>query len=179
MHTSRIVWTIGKAASRALLRGKLADPRGTFSLSMRVWPNEADLKFVNHASYFVYFEAARWDAGLQCGFGNVLRSRQCSPIAGGQLIQYLRPMQRHDTFEVVTKILAVDERWWHFEHKVVRKGEVCTRAWVKVVMRNRTGVLAPQELLRLAGHTVELPNDVTRVDKLVKELATCGPSATQ
>ena len=172
MYATRIAWTIAKAASRALVEPQLADPCERFSLPMRVWALEADMTYVNHASYLVYFEAARWDLGLRCGFGNVLRTRRCLPTISKQLVQYRRPMRRGDTFDVVSRLLAVDERWWHFEQNVMRGDEVCTKSWAKVVMRDQNGACSPQDILQLAGYRGDLPNDFRTRDELVRELAT-------
>lgn len=171
MIQSRIAWAFAKHGVRALRGAALKSPFGHFEHEFTVWPHEADLTFVNHASYPVYFEAARWQLGFETGFAKAMRQRLCILTIGAQLVSYLRPLARGDRAVVHTDVIYADDRWWHFEHSITMGSKVHTRAWVRGVVRGRGGILGARELLELVGIAEPPPRDYNRVERLLAELS--------
>src|SRR5207248_970725 len=73
------------------------------------------------------------------------------PIVGSTFIRYKKSLLPFERFTIRSRIVCWDEKWLYFEHVLERRGEVAAQAYVRGVLRGKSGNVKPRELLELAG----------------------------
>lgn len=154
--------------ARTLLGRTASPPRATTETIVTRWrvlPNDVDaFGHMNNSRYLAIMDLGRIDFLRQCGlFRGVLRRRWSVPVGGAHL-QYRRALKPLQRYELHTRLLGWDERWFYFRQEFFRAGDplpVCT-GHVKTLFLGRAGpVAAPVVARELAG----------------RELASAPPSA--
>jgi hypothetical protein len=67
------------------------------------------------------------------------------------LIRYRKSLLPFERFTVRSHVVCWDEKWIYFEHILERRGEVAAHAYVRGLLRGKSGNVKPHELLELAG----------------------------
>lgn len=126
------------AISRALLRTSIG-PLDESTLSLRVWPLEADWSNVHQCVYPLYMELGRWDVAIRNGLGRWMLKQRCAGILGAQVIRYRRPLKRFQAFELRTRVLGWDKKWFYMEHRIESQGRIATTGYVQVMFLDQQG----------------------------------------
>ena len=117
------------AIVRALLRSRTT-PLDESVLRLRVWPHEADWAYVHQAIYFLYMELGRWDLAIRSGLVRWMLRQRCAGIIGAQVIRYRRSLRRFQAFEVRTRVVGWDEKWFYFEQRLESNDQEMTVGYV-------------------------------------------------
>ena len=119
----------------------------------RVAPTDLDpLRHVNNGKYLSMLDLGRLDLMLRSGFWSALSEHGWYPVVSAQTITYKRSLTLGQRFELVTRVLGVDERAVYLEQTFVRRGAVVARAVVQARFLRRSGGTVPTaELLDAAG----------------------------
>ena len=129
-------------------------------------PTDCDLNFhLNSGRYLSFMDVGRMDLITRLRLLRPLLKRGWRPVMGGAEIRFRRsvlPMQR---FEVRSRVLAWDEKWFYIEHFVERDGQLCATARVRMVVRGREGNIAPRDVLALLN-LADLPSPVLPAEEL-------------
>jgi YbgC/YbaW family acyl-CoA thioester hydrolase len=112
------------------------------------------LRHVNNGKYLSMLDLGRLDLMLRSGFWGALVDRGWYPVVSAQTITYKRSLTLGQRFELVTRVLGVDERAVYLEQTFVRGGAVVARAVVQGrFLRKSGGTVPPAELLEAADGT--------------------------
>ena len=160
--------------ARACFRPKSGATDET-TVSLRVWPHESEVFFANQAIYPHYLELARWDWAVRSGAGRLAIQKRILFILGGQTLLYRRPLQRFHRFDVRTKIIGWDERWFYFEQKIYStNGQLAHSALVKACCKQGKNLVAPLQVLQWLDPSVTtlppLPSSVLDWQKMERHL---------
>lgn len=119
----------------------------------RVVPTDLDpLRHVNNGKYLSMLDLGRMDLMLRSGFWQSLTDRGWYPVVAAQTITYKRSLTLGQRFELVTRVLGVDERAAYMEQTFVRHGSVVARAVVQArFLRTSGGTVPSAELLDALG----------------------------
>jgi acyl-CoA thioesterase FadM len=119
----------------------------------RVLPTDLDvLRHVNNGVYFSLMDLARVDLMRRAGLLGKLAARGWYPVAAAETIQFRRPLTLLQRFDIVTRVLAWDEKAFLVEQRFERGGEAVALAFVRArFLRRAGGGVAPAEVLALAG----------------------------
>lgn len=147
------------------------DTTETLVTRWRVLPNDVDaFGHMNNSRYLAIMDLGRIDFLRQCALlRGVLRRRWSVPVGGAhlQFRRALKPLQR---YELHTRLLGWDERWFYFRQEFFRAGDpqpVCT-GHVKTLFVGRAGpVAAPEVVLELAGRELAPPAPVEALQALL------------
>ena len=123
---------------RALFRARLA-PLDESVVRLRVWPHEADWSNVHQAIYPLYMEIGRWDVAIRSGLGRWMLKQRCAGILGAQMIRYHHPLKRFQAFELHTRVLGWDKKWFYMEHRVESHGRTMTVGCIQIMFLNPQG----------------------------------------
>lgn len=126
-------------------------------LTFRVWPTDADLSLMNHASYLTIMEQGRVDLIRRSGFMRTLLQHHWSAVLGSITVQYRSPLRRFQKCELRTRVACWDERWFYLEHRLSRGNDVVATGVAKIAILARTGRQQPAEVLRVLGLAVAAP----------------------
>ncbi|ROP63433.1 thioesterase family protein [Curtobacterium sp. ZW137] len=119
----------------------------------RVVPTDLDpLRHVNNGKYLSMLDLGRMDLMIRSGFWQELSDRGWYPVVAAQTITYKRSLTLGQRFELVTRVLGVDERSAYMEQTFLRRGTVVARAVVQArFLRVTGGTVSTEELLDVFG----------------------------
>lgn len=157
LNILRLLKTFVRAARLPTL-----DPHATCVTRWRVLPGDIDaFGHMNNGRYQSLMDIARIDFLLRCDlFRGVVRNRWVAPV-GQAHIHYRRSLKPFERFELHTRIVHWDERWFYFQHEFYRSSDpgrpVCT-AYVTTLFMGRKGVVGTDEVVpALAGRPLAPP----------------------
>lgn len=144
------------------------DVLGTAVTRFTALPTDCDLNFHLNAGRFISFmDVARMDFLTRTRLIGPLLRQRWRPLMGGIVVRYRRSILPLRRFEIRSRIVGWDEKWFYVEHMVVKKGlkkkgirdgALCAHAYVRTLVQKRAGGNAtPREVLALAGRE-EVPS---------------------
>lgn len=142
------------------------DTRDTAVTHWRVLPGDIDaFGHMNNARYQTLMDLARIDFLVRCGlFRGMLRQRWTAPV-GHVNLDFRKSLKPFERFELHTRLMHWDERWFYFRHEFFRAGDAArpvTTGHVKTVFVGRHpqghGVVPTRVVVpALAGRELEAP----------------------
>ena len=134
-------------------------------IAMRVWPNDLDLNMhMNSGRYLSMMDIGRVEILARTRMLRRVLKRGWRPMVGATFIRYRKSLLPFERFTIRSHIVCWDEKWLYFEHILERRGEVAAQAYVRGLLRGKSGNVKPRELLELAGtpslQSPEMPADV-------------------
>jgi acyl-CoA thioesterase FadM len=121
-------------------------------IAMRVWPNDPDLNMhMNSGRYLSMMDVGRVEILARTRMLRDVMARGWRPMVGATFIRYRKSLLPFERFTIRSRIVCWDEKWLYFEHILERRGEVASQAYVRGVLRGKSGNVRPAEILALAG----------------------------
>lgn len=121
-------------------------------VSLRVWPNDIDANLhMNNSRYLLAMDLGRWDFGLRTGVLQPAFRRRWLPTVGAATLRFRRALDPFQRFELATRLVGWDEKWWWFEQRFEVGGGVYAVGRVKALFRGRQGNVPTAALLEAAG----------------------------
>ena len=114
-------------------------------LRMHVWPNDIDFNLhLNNARYLNIMDYARTHLLARTGLlEHVIRARW-KPMVGAVWITYRRSLPVFSRFWLSSRLVCWDERWFYIEQTFEGRQGLAAVGWVKGVLRDSRGTVAPQ-----------------------------------
>ncbi|MBI4800738.1 MAG: thioesterase family protein [Desulfarculus sp.] len=129
------------------------EPLGDSLVSFRVWPNDLDLNLhMNNGRYLTLMDLGRIDLTIRTGIIRMVLKQGWRPMVAAATIRYrrgLRPFQRYD---LRTRILCWDHKWFFMEQRFEVAGELYALALVKGLFVGPRDKITPQEVAQAVGH---------------------------
>jgi acyl-CoA thioesterase FadM len=141
-------------------------------LSMHVWPNDIDLNLhMNNARYLSVMDYARTHLLARTRLlEHIIRSRW-QPMIGAAWMTYRRSLPLFSAFELSSRLVCWDERWFYIERSFTGSDGLAAVGWVKGVLRDAQGIVPPQRAIEVVAPGIATPpvpeaiaawNDITR-----------------
>jgi len=142
-------------------------------LRMHVWPNDIDLNLhLNNARYLNIMDYGRMHLLARCQIlEHIIRSRW-QPLVGAVWITYRRSLPLFSAFELSSRLVCWDERWFYIEQTFTGRDGLAAVGWVKGVLRDERGTVAPQEVIASvapAAVSPPMPDAIATWNKLTRE----------
>jgi acyl-CoA thioesterase FadM len=138
-----------------LLRFLKPRPMGLLDISAihgRVWINDLDNNFhMNNGRYLTLMDLGRLDIVLCAGLLGTCLKKRWFPVVGALKIQFFRPLEPFQKFELKTRILGWDAKWLYLEQWFEVDGKCCAKAHLQGLFKGPDGKVATKELLQAAG----------------------------
>lgn len=142
------------------------DPLGTSILRFRVWPNDLDVNLhMNNGRFLSVMDLGRFDLSFRTRLGRVMLKHRWKPLVGGITMHYRRSLEPFARYELHTRLLGWDGKWFFLEQRFLKGGELAAEAVVRALFRGREGNLPTPEVLRQMGYdgpAPDLPEAVRR-----------------
>jgi acyl-CoA thioesterase FadM len=107
-------------------------------IAFRVWPNDCDINLhLNNGRYLTFMDLGRVHLIAQIGLLGELWQRRWTPVLSAAEINFIRPIQPLQKFELVTRLLTWDEKYFYIEQRFVAGGRLCAVALVKGLFLHR------------------------------------------
>lgn len=149
----------------AIFRGPLGLGE-TSRLHLRVLPNDLDLNLhMNNGRYLTVMDLGRIDFLIRAGSPRLFLRNRWQPLIGGTIIRYRFGLRAFQRFEIATRILWWDEKWFYFEQRVENSHGVAAIALSKALVRGSAGTVSPDSVLRSVGIAAERPDPAPSVSE--------------
>jgi acyl-CoA thioesterase FadM len=137
----------------ALLRSRFRRRIGPFEESVvrfTALPTDCDLNFHLNAGRFVSFmDVARIELLGRMRVILPMLRRGWRPVMGGALVRYRRSVLPFARFDIRSRVVGWDEKWFYIEHIVETNGTFCAVGHMRTVIHRREGSVPPAEVLAL------------------------------
>ncbi|MGA9672132.1 MAG: thioesterase family protein [Terracidiphilus sp.] len=142
-------------------------------LRMHVWPNDIDLNLhLNNARYLSIMDYARTHLLARTRLlGHIIRSRW-QPLVGAVWITYRRSLPLFSAFELSSRLVCWDERWFYLEQTFTGREGLAAVGWVKGALRNARGIVNPQEVIEAVAPgavSPPMPEAIATWNELTRE----------
>ncbi len=148
------------------LRAPRTDVLAASVLRFRVMPDDLDVNVhMNNVRYLALMDLARLDVLVRAGLYRPLGHRGRWPVVGSTLVRYRRSLQPFQRFQLHTRVLGWDDRWFFFEQRFESGGQIHCTCLSRGMFRSAEGTVAPALALEEAGfgaRSPELPEYVRR-----------------
>ena len=152
-----LLFRVAAILFKNFFRRRIAMPSESI-LHLRVWPTDMDLNFhLNDGRYVSLTGLGRIDLMLRTGMLRRAMKRGWYPVVGGVVIRYRREIKWFETFTLRSRIAGWDDKWFYFEHRFDKDGNVAALAYARGVMRTREGPVPSAEVLKLVDWTEASP----------------------
>lgn len=121
-------------------------------LRFHVWPGDLDFfGHMNNGRYLSLMDSGRFDIISRLGLLTLWRKRGWLFVLGGASIEFHRPLRPFQRFELRSRILGWDAKWFFIEQRFEAEGKPVAGAIVKGLIRAPGRSVPTQEILGLMG----------------------------
>ncbi len=142
-------------------------------LSLRVWPNDVDFNLhLNNARYLSVMDYGRVHLLARVGLLTPILKARWAPVVGGVWITYRRSLPLWARYQLATRLVCWDERWFYMEQTFTGADGLAAVGWVKGALVEKTGIVAPQRIMDLAAPGIlspPLPDAIQILNGLTRE----------
>lgn len=123
----------------------------TITSRFRVWPQDIDVfGHMNNGRYLQIMDVARTGWMSRCGALGVMLNNQWGAALGGGSIRFRKSLRAFQTYEVTTRLVCWDGRWFYLEHGFVdAKGQCVAVGISRAAIRSRCGWVRTRDVMAL------------------------------
>jgi acyl-CoA thioesterase FadM len=122
-------------------------------------------------------DLGRWDYGVRTGVIQQALRRRWFPVAGSVMLRFRRSLDPFQRFELRTRVVGWDEKWWWFEQRFEVDGRLHALGRVKALFRGPEGSVSTAAVLAAIGRPDLAPLDMPEAIRLWQQAeATDAPS---
>ncbi|MFP5246398.1 MAG: thioesterase family protein [Thermoanaerobaculia bacterium] len=149
----RFVFTILKSRFRRRI-----GPLDTSVVRFTALPHDCDLNLhVNSGRYISFMDIARVELLGRMRILSKMLRRGWRPIMGGALVRFRRSVLPFERFEIHSRVVGWDDKWFYIEHIVEREGTFYAIGHMRTLIRKADGNVTPGEMMELMGIRLESP----------------------
>ncbi|MGA3048489.1 MAG: thioesterase family protein [Terracidiphilus sp.] len=142
-------------------------------LRMHVWPNDIDLNLhLNNARYLSIMDYARTHLLARTRLLEHIIRSHWQPLVGAVWITYRRSLPLFSSFELGSRLVCWDERWFYLEQTFTGREGLAAVGWVKGALRNARGTVNPQEVIEAVAPgavSPPMPETIATWNELTRE----------
>lgn len=121
-------------------------------VQMRVWPNDIDFNLhLNNSRFLTCMDYARMHQITATGIFDVVIRHRWIPLVGCVYINYRRSLPLLTKFEIATRTVSWDERWFYKEQRFSFSKGLAAIAWVKGAFHDGKHTVPPQRIIDEIG----------------------------
>jgi len=147
-------------------------------IRMRVWPNDIDINFhLNNARFLSQMDYARTHLLARTGILTHIVRKRWQPLVGAVWITYRRSLPLWTAFNLTSRLVCWDERWFYIEQTFTGTEGLAAVGWVKGALRNKSGVVVPQKVLEgivPSAASPPMPDSIATWNDLTREKLAAG-----
>lgn len=134
-------------------------------VGFRAWLNDCDINLhLNNGRYLTFMDLARVHFMAQAGLLAPLWRQGWLPVLSAVEMSFIRPIQPLQRFEIVTRLLTWDEKYFYIEQRFETGGRLCAVGTVKGLFLHGRERVASAAVVGLLGPGIAAPNlpDIVR-----------------
>lgn len=124
-----------------------------------VWPHDLDLWMeLNNGRTLTLYDLGRIPLARRTGLAGALRKGQWGMTVAGSSVRYRRRLTVFQRIETRSRGIGWDDRFLYIEQSMWRRdGECCGHALFRMAFTSRDGIVAPQVIAEMIGHSGPSP----------------------
>lgn len=139
----------------AKLRSRVA-PLEPSRLRLTVLPTDCDLyRHLNNGRYLSLMDLGRLDMAIRNGSWKLMIANKWYPVAASAAIRYRKSIELFERFDLQTRIVGWDEKWYWIEQQFLVGDELRADAVLKVVFLHGRETIPPAKVNAALG--LDLP----------------------
>jgi acyl-CoA thioesterase FadM len=142
-------------------------------LNLRVWPNDVDFNLhLNNARYLSVMDYGRIHLLARTGLLSPILKARWAPVVGAVWITYRRSLPLWARYQLATRLVCWDERWFYMEQTFTGADGLAAVGWVKGALIDKRGIVAPQKIMDLVESGIvspPLPEAIQILNGLTRE----------
>lgn len=146
MRWIKLLITLAKAKFRPKVDGA-----ETTCVSFRVWVTDIDVSVMNHAAIMTVFEMGRADYMVRTNFFKVATKNKWFFPNQAIHVQFYRPLKMFQKAKVYTKMSFVDDTWFYFEQKIIKKGKPVAACFANGLAKKGRETVPTREIIEALG----------------------------
>jgi acyl-CoA thioesterase FadM len=147
-------------------------------LRMHVWPNDIDLNLhMNNARYLSVMDYGRAHLLARTRLLEHILHFHWTPMVGATWVTYRRSLPAFSAFELSSRMVCWDERWFYMEQIFTGREGLAAVGWIKGILRNAKGNLEPQRVIEGVAPGLQsppMPEAIASWNELTKEKLAIG-----
>ena len=137
---------------------KRLHPLAESILQLRVLPNDLDLNLhMNNGRFLSVMDLGRLDLLIRTDLARALFQHRWQPLVGGVNIRYKQSLMPFQRYQLKTKVIGWDEKWFYIEQRFMLKNRTVAVALVKALFRGKNRNITPEETLKLIQVNIDPP----------------------
>ncbi|CAM6002061.1 unnamed protein product [Sphagnum balticum] len=113
---------------------------------------------MSNGRYFNIMDLARVEHVIRVGIMKQMLRHGWFILVGGQCIRYRKTLKRWQRYEVRSRILGWDNKWFYVTQWFERKGEIYAVGTVRALFRDSKGNIPPDVVAKSAGFLERSPH---------------------
>ena len=140
------------AVSAALGERRSLGTVGT--IRMRVWPGDIDFyPEMNNGRHLTLMDLGRIDLAIRSGLFRLVHSKGWGFVVAGASVRFRHPLKPFRRYDLHTKALGHDGRWFYFLQETEWKGRVYSSVLIRGGIKGREGLMPAAEVLAAMGES--------------------------
>lgn len=127
-------------------------------MRFRVWPNDCDINLhLNNGRYLTFMDLGRMHLVAQIGLLGPMWRQRWAPVLSAAEISFIRPLPPLRQFELVSRLLTWDDKYFYMEQRFLAGGRLCAVALVKGLFLQRRERVDSKTVLAALGLETPAP----------------------
>lgn len=123
-----------------------------------MWPGDLDFfGHMNNGRYLTLMDSGRFDLITQIGLLPIMKANTWISVLGGATIQFKRPLRPFQRFDLISRIIGWDAKWFYVEQRFESEGKLVADALVRGVFRAPGASVPPGDVVRTVGYQQASP----------------------
>jgi len=135
-------------------------------LSLRVFPNDADITKISNDRYTALMDLGRTDIVLRSSLRKVITINNWMPVVTFNTIRFRYPLVIFQKYQLKTRIIWWDKTTFYWEQVFERKGRVIATGYVCGTLFNREGQILSNAMMEEAEQPVRTSEEPEVIAKL-------------
>jgi acyl-CoA thioesterase FadM len=127
-------------------------------IRFHVWPGDLDFfGHMNNGRYLTLMDSGRFDLITRLGLLPHMKTNRMISVLGGATIQFKRPLRPFQRFDLLTRIVGWDAKWFYIEQRFESEGKLVANALVRRLFRAPGKSVPSKDVLALLSYDHESP----------------------
>ncbi|WP_127104892.1 acyl-CoA thioesterase [Pararhodobacter zhoushanensis] len=134
-------------------RGKSLSPFDTHLSHHRCWPWDLDpWRELNNGRTLTLYDLGRVPFSARIGMTAALMKQRWGMTVAGSSVRYRRRVRMFQRFEMRTRSLGWDGRFFYIEQSMWRQGEALNHVLIRAAVTSHSGIVSPAALVAAMGY---------------------------
>jgi acyl-CoA thioesterase FadM len=121
-------------------------------LKMRVFWGDIDIyPELNNGRHLTLMDLGRLDLAQRTGLLRAVHREKWGFVVAGASVRYRNRLMAFNRFQLHTRVVGVDDRWFYFQQKTIRKGRIHSSALVRAGIASKEGLVPVKKVLDAMG----------------------------